>query len=155
MTAPLADKTHPPNGLCARSRDSPVGQTVDMLVRLVALISRKLFRLVILFLSVITVQGHRDRAHALGERPSQRLCRAIATTVRNECLDRVFILNERHLQSVLATYVDHYRQRPHRGLDLLPPPRGGRTFLASPQLRTAFAATIDWRLIHEYYREAA
>jgi putative transposase len=43
-------------------------------------------------------------------------------TVRTECLDRVFLLGERHLRSVLKTYVEHYnRERPHRGLDLVAP----------------------------------
>lgn len=155
MTAPLADKALPPNGLCARSRDSPVGQTVDMLVRLIALISRQLFRLVILSCRSsrskdieIRTPWRAPRANAYAER--------FVRTVRNECLDRVFILNERHLKSVLATYVDHYnRERSHRGLDLLPPPRGGRTLLASPHFGRHSPPRSTWRLIHEYYREAA
>jgi transposase InsO family protein len=40
-------------------------------------------------------------------------------TVRTECLDRLFIIGERHLRRVLETYVDHYNnQRPHGGRDL-------------------------------------
>ena len=36
-----------------------------------------------------------------------------------QSLDRVFILNERHLRTVLETYIDHYnRERPHRGRDM-------------------------------------
>ena len=43
-------------------------------------------------------------------------------TVRTECLDRVPFLGERHLRSVLETYVEHYNgERPHRGLDLVAP----------------------------------
>jgi Integrase core domain len=43
-------------------------------------------------------------------------------TERNECLDRIMILNERRLDRVVKTYVDHYnRERPHRGLELRPP----------------------------------
>ena len=39
-------------------------------------------------------------------------------TLRHECLDHVIILNERHLQQVLADYLDYYhRSRTHRGLD--------------------------------------
>jgi transposase InsO family protein len=38
-------------------------------------------------------------------------------TVRRECLDRVIILGEQHLQRVLADYFDYYhRSRPHRSL---------------------------------------
>lgn len=40
-------------------------------------------------------------------------------TARGECLDHLLILSRRHLDRVLAEYVDHYnRARPHRGLDL-------------------------------------
>ena len=40
-------------------------------------------------------------------------------TVRTECLDWLFIRNERHLEQVLGEFVDHYNEaRPHRGIDL-------------------------------------
>jgi transposase InsO family protein len=43
-------------------------------------------------------------------------------TVRGECLDCLLILNERHLDRVLAVFVDHYNShRPHRALALTPP----------------------------------
>jgi transposase InsO family protein len=43
-------------------------------------------------------------------------------TLRRECLDRVLILNRRHLDHVLRHYVAHYnRHRPHRSLSLEPP----------------------------------
>jgi hypothetical protein len=38
-------------------------------------------------------------------------------SVRTECLDHVFIFNERHLQKVLAEYVGYFnRWRPHRSI---------------------------------------
>lgn len=55
-------------------------------------------------------------------------------TVRAEVLDWTIILGRRHLDRVLATYVEHYNShRPHRGLDLacpsapLPNPAGPPT----------------------------
>jgi putative transposase len=43
-------------------------------------------------------------------------------TVREVCLDRLLILNEQHLERVLAAFVDHYNgHRPHRALSLAPP----------------------------------
>ena len=43
-------------------------------------------------------------------------------TLRRDCLDRILILNRRHLDGVLRTYVAHYNQhRPHRSLSLQPP----------------------------------
>jgi putative transposase len=43
-------------------------------------------------------------------------------TVRSECLDWLLILNQQHLERVLAVFVDHYNgHRPHRALALTPP----------------------------------
>jgi hypothetical protein len=45
-----------------------------------------------------------------------------AGTFRRECLDRILILNRRHLDAVLRTYVEHFnRHRRHRVLSLQPP----------------------------------
>jgi transposase InsO family protein len=54
------------------------------------------------------------KANALADR--------VIRTVREECLDHVLIVNERHLQAVLAEYVRFYNtERPHRSLGLTPP----------------------------------
>lgn len=43
-------------------------------------------------------------------------------TLRRECLDWILILGRRHLEAVLAEFVDHYNDhRPHRGLELRTP----------------------------------
>jgi len=43
-------------------------------------------------------------------------------TLRRECLDRILIINRRHLEHVLRLYTAHYnRHRPHRSLSLQPP----------------------------------
>jgi Integrase core domain len=63
------------------------------------------------------------RANAYAER--------FVRTVRTECLDRIFILSERHLESVLKTYINHdNRERPHRGLNLRIPEGGPSINLA-------------------------
>ncbi len=44
-------------------------------------------------------------------------CERVIGTVRRECLDRMLILGRRHLEAVLAEYVEHYNShRPHRTL---------------------------------------
>jgi putative transposase len=49
------------------------------------------------------------RANALAER--------WIGTLRRECLDRLLIVNQRHLRFVLEKYVEHYNDhRPHRSL---------------------------------------
>jgi transposase InsO family protein len=76
-------------------------------------------------------------------------------TVRTECLDRVFLLGERHLRSVLGTYVEHYnRERPHRGLDLLAP-EGAKDVSPLTIDDSVTRRDVLGGLIHEYYRRAA
>jgi transposase InsO family protein len=43
-------------------------------------------------------------------------------TVREDCLDHLLVVSRRHLETILADYVEHYnRARPHRSLHLIPP----------------------------------
>ncbi len=38
-------------------------------------------------------------------------------SVRNECLDKIIILNQTHLHRIMREYIDYYnRQRPHQGI---------------------------------------
>jgi putative transposase len=72
-------------------------------------------------------------------------------TLRAECLDWLFIRSRRHLEQVLAVYIDHYNgARPHRGLDLqtplpTPPPSDRGQVVRSDRLGG---------LLHEYRRVA-
>lgn len=52
-------------------------------------------------------------------------------TVRSECLDWLLILDQRHLERAVATFIAHYNgHRPHRALALRPPHATGQ--LPSP-----------------------
>lgn len=75
-------------------------------------------------------------------------------TVRRELLDRMLILNRRHLEAVLAEYVAHFNDhRPHRALHQaaplkpLPPP------VSPSQLRVRRRDRFGG-LIHEYAQVA-
>ncbi|GAA4263574.1 hypothetical protein GCM10022255_109350 [Dactylosporangium darangshiense] len=74
-------------------------------------------------------------------------------TVRRECTDRMLIVDERHLTSVLAEYTEHYnRHRPHRSLGQRPPK-------PPPQVIDLTAARVQRRpilggLINEYAQAA-
>ena len=73
-------------------------------------------------------------------------------TVRRECLDRMLILNRRHLERALPVYIRHYNEhRPHRSLDHRPPieepPPGTETIV---DLDHVHRRDLLGGLIHEY-----
>jgi putative transposase len=75
-------------------------------------------------------------------------------SARRECLDRMLITGERHLQLVLGEYVDHCNTaRPHRTLYQNPP--AGRQ---DPPAAGTSARVLRWDrlggLIHEYAQVA-
>lgn len=77
---------------------------------------------------IIKTPVRAPRANAIAER--------WAGSARRECLDRMLVNGERHLQTVLSEYVDHYNfHRPHR--TLLQNPPAGRAH--SPMARPARA----------------
>jgi putative transposase len=69
-----------------------------------------------LSIEVIKTPVRAPRANAYAER--------WIGTLRRECLDRLLIVNERHLRLVLEQYVEHYNShRPHRSLAQRSPDR--------------------------------
>ncbi|MHB8329206.1 MAG: integrase core domain-containing protein [Acidimicrobiales bacterium] len=94
---------------------------------------------------VITTPVRAPRANAI--------CERVIGTIRRECLDRMLILCRRHLEAVLAEYVEHYNaHRPHRSLSQRPP---GVCDATPPTIGDADAARLPRAdrlggLIHEY-----
>jgi transposase InsO family protein len=82
------------------------------------------------------------RANAVAER--------LVGTLRNECLDRVIVLNEAHLRAILSEFGHYYnRERPHRTLVLETP---------APALRPTVGpirASPVLGGLHHVYRRAA
>ena len=71
-------------------------------------------------------------------------------TIRRECLDRILIINRRHLEHVLRVYTAHYNQhRPHRSLSLQPPDEQPTAGVPVPVRRIHRHALLGG-LINEY-----
>jgi putative transposase len=65
-------------------------------------------------LEIIRTPFRAPQANSVAER--------FVRTVRSECLDWLLILNDQHLERVLAVFVEYYNgHRPHRALALTPP----------------------------------
>ena len=73
-------------------------------------------------------------------------------SVREECLDHLLIMNERHLEYVLTEYSLYYnRARPHQGIgQQIPESPNDQPGQGPVQRRNILGG-----LIHDYYREAA
>ena len=85
------------------------------------------------------------RANAIAER--------VVGTIRRECLDRLLILGRRHLEAVLADYVDHYNgHRPHRSLDERSPLAMAEAVvpITDPDPEDVRRTEVLGGLIHEY-----
>jgi len=71
-------------------------------------------------------------------------------TFRNDCLDHLIVLNERHLWALLREYVEYYNtHRPHRSLALRPP-----TPDALPRAGPVVSRAVLGGLHHSYERAA-
>ena len=94
-------------------------------------------------IDIVRTPFRAPRANAVAER--------WVRSVRQECLDHLLILNQRHLIRVLKEYIDYYNvSRPHQGLDQqvpIPRPR-------SPQ-GVIRCRDVLGGVLHDYYRDAA
>ena len=86
------------------------------------------------------------------------ICERLVGTLRREILDRVLILDERHLRAVLTEYQAHYNTaRPHQGIAQRVPgdehdaPRVTATDLDTERIRRK---PVLNGLINEYVRAA-
>jgi putative transposase len=73
-------------------------------------------------------------------------------SVRTESLDKLLIVNQSHLRSVMSEYVDYNNtSRPHQGIDLQTP------ICQTTQTRDGpiRCRNVPGGIIHDYYRKAA
>jgi putative transposase len=94
---------------------------------------------------IIKTPVRAPRANAIAER--------FVGTIRRECLDRILVLGRRHLEVVLAEYVEHYNgHRPHRSLSQRSPSNGTASPAPIGDADRVHLHRVDvlGGLIHEY-----
>ncbi len=105
------------------------------------------------FDTVFTADGVKVVKTPIQAPRANAICERVIGTLRRECLDHTLILGRRHLEAVLADYVEHYNShRPHRSLgqhapftlDTTPTPIG------DPDLARLRRSDRLGGLIHEY-----
>jgi putative transposase len=78
-------------------------------------------------------------------------------TLRRECLDYLFVFNERHLQQVVMEFAEYYnRHRPHRSLNQRPPCSAAQELtprVTKPALSVVAQPVLGG--LHHVYRKAA
>jgi putative transposase len=105
------------------------------------------------FDAVFTAEGTRIIKSPVRAPRANATCERVIGTIRRECLDRMLILGCRHLEAVLAQYVEHYNaHRPHRSLSQRPPARSEATPSTISDVDAARLRRTDrlGGLIHEY-----
>ena len=110
------------------------------------------------FDAVFQAAGTRILRTAVQAPRMNAICERLVGTLRRETLDRVLILGEAHLRSVLAEYQAHYNNaRPHQGIAQHIPddepgaPRATVTDVGTQQIRRK---PVPGGLINEYTRAA-
>ncbi len=105
------------------------------------------------FDAVFAAEGTRIIKTPIRAPRANAICERVIGTLRRECLDRMLILGRRHLEAVLAEYVEHYNShRPHRSLDQRAPSALATTPVFSGDIDLATLRRTDrlGGLIHEY-----
>ena len=93
-------------------------------------------------IDAIATPIHAPKANAIAER--------VIGTLRRECLDHLIILNEQHLRSVLAEFVEYYNlKRSHRTLSLQTPVQVPRAVEGPVRSRPVLGG------LHHVYERAA
>ena len=72
-------------------------------------------------------------------------------SVREECLDKIIIINQTHLRQVMREYIDYYNTaRPHHGIQQQTPISQIRNISGR-----IFCRDVLGGIIHDYHRKAS
>ncbi len=98
-------------------------------------------------IKILKTPYHAPRANAI--------CERFLLSVRRECLDHLFILQEKQLHRVLGAYVQYFNQvRPHQGIKQHIPEHSGEPVPLDHQRGKILSLPVLGGLHHDYRRSA-
>ncbi|GAA3704349.1 hypothetical protein GCM10022224_082400 [Nonomuraea antimicrobica] len=107
------------------------------------------------FREVFTAEGLRSITMPPRTPRMNAICEQVIGTLRRELLDRILILNERHLTFVLREYLIHYNgHRPHQSRNQRPPDIATQPASDLDDLRSIHRKPVATGMINEYHDAA-
>src|SRR5260221_2369630 len=104
------------------------------------------------FLRVATTSDIKLLKTPVHAQPATAICERFLRSVRQECLDHLFIFGEKQLQRVLNTYVDYFnRVRPHQGIGQQIPERHRLVPSSQNAGNKVIARPVVGGLHHDYH----
>ena len=118
----IAVSTHPTGAWSTQAARNLLMDLGDRVATVKFLLRDRDSRFTGVFDAVFAAEGIRILASPPGAPRANAICERMIGTLRRELLDRILIVNERHLRRILTAYLLHFNAaRPHRALAQLAP----------------------------------
>ena len=118
----LGGSTHPTGTWTTQAARNLLMDLADRVTTLKFLLRDRDSRFTNAFDAVFTADGIRLLTSPPAAPQANAICERMIATLRRELLDKILIVNERHLRRILTIYLHHFNTaRPHRTLGQLAP----------------------------------
>jgi putative transposase len=118
----LGVTAHPTGAWTTQAARTLLTDLADRVITLKLLLRDRDSRFSRVFDAVFAADGIRILTSPPGASRANAICERLIGTLRRELLDRVLVVNERHLRRILTIYLHHFNiARPHRSLVQLTP----------------------------------
>jgi transposase InsO family protein len=118
----LGVTTHPTGAWTTQAARNLLMDLADQVIKIKFLLRDRDSRFTTTFDAVFAADSIRILTSPPGAPRANAICERMIGTLRRELLDRLLIVNERHLRRILTVYLHHFNTaRPHRTLEQLAP----------------------------------
>jgi putative transposase len=116
----LGVTTHPTGAWTTQAARNLLMDLADQVIKIKFLLRDRDSRFTTTFDAVFAADSIRILTSPPGAPRANAICERMIGTLRRELLDRLLIVNERHLRRILTVYLHHFNTaRPHRTLEQL------------------------------------